>query len=210
MLCCFQSLTSSRKKSSPSSFLKARRLSGSAPDVLEVAVTLSEAVDAVIRLAHGADEAAESVGLGLAVESAVLVDLCDGDLDGTVVLGLDDAVGGAALAGDVTAVCENMSAFLLCFFSLLPASLRVYVCFVCISFCRSRARFGRSVTAGRGSWDSRGIVQVDEFSAFVLHGDGVVRLVVGEKKMGLRDDDVRRCESGRGFRQAPSPFRRQA
>lgn len=33
--------------------------------------------------------------------------------------------------------------------------------------------------------ESGGSVQVDEFSAFVLHGDGVVRLGVGEKKMGL-------------------------
>jgi hypothetical protein len=93
---------------------RTRRLSGSGPDVLEVTVTLSEAVDAVVRLAHGADEAAESVGLGLAGESAVLVDLCDGDLDGTVVLGLDDAVGGAALAGDVTArETKNVSPFTL-------------------------------------------------------------------------------------------------
>ena len=34
--------------------------------------------------------------------TAVLVDLGDGDLDGRMVLGLDDAVGGAALARDVT------------------------------------------------------------------------------------------------------------
>lgn len=33
--------------------------------------------------------------------TAVLVDLGDGDLDGAVVLGLDDAVGSAALARDV-------------------------------------------------------------------------------------------------------------
>ena len=33
--------------------------------------------------------------------TAVLVDLGDGDLDGGVVLGLDDAVGGRALPGDV-------------------------------------------------------------------------------------------------------------
>jgi hypothetical protein len=118
--CCseFQSthLNTPQKKAQsliPSS-QKTRRLSGSGPDVLEVAITLSEAVDAVVRLAHGADEAAESVGLGLAGESAVLVDLCDGDLDGTVVLGLDDAVGGAALAGDVTArETKNVSPFTL-------------------------------------------------------------------------------------------------
>lgn len=33
--------------------------------------------------------------------SAVLIDLGNGDLNGSVVLGLDDAVGGAALSGDV-------------------------------------------------------------------------------------------------------------
>lgn len=33
--------------------------------------------------------------------TARLVNLGDGDLDGGVVLGLDDAVGGRALAGDV-------------------------------------------------------------------------------------------------------------
>lgn len=33
--------------------------------------------------------------------SAVLVNLGDRDLDGSVVLGLDDTVGGTALAGDV-------------------------------------------------------------------------------------------------------------
>lgn len=87
----------------PKSARFARRLSAGAPDVLEVAVTLGEAVDAVVGLAHGADEAAEGVGLGLAGVSAVLVDLGDADLNRAVVLGLDDAVGCAALAGDVTA-----------------------------------------------------------------------------------------------------------
>lgn len=92
-------------------FVKARRLSAGAPDVLEVAVTLSEAVHAVVGLAHGANEAAEGVGLGLASESAVLVDLGDADLNRAVVLGLDDAVGGAALAGDVTARFEICQPF---------------------------------------------------------------------------------------------------
>jgi hypothetical protein len=40
--------------------------------------------------------------LALACESTVLINLSDGDLDRCVVLGLDDAVGGAALAGDIT------------------------------------------------------------------------------------------------------------
>ena len=38
----------------------------------------------------------------LAGRASVLVNLCDGDLDGTVVLGLDDAVGRAALTWNVT------------------------------------------------------------------------------------------------------------
>lgn len=64
---------------------------------------MREAVEGVVALTHGADETAEGVDLVVALDgAAVLVDLGDGDLDGTVVLGLDDAVGGAALAGDVT------------------------------------------------------------------------------------------------------------
>jgi hypothetical protein len=73
------------------------------PDVLEEAVALGEAVHAVVALAHGADEAAEGVDLVLASVTAVLVNLGDRDLDRAVVLGLDDAVGRAALAGDVPA-----------------------------------------------------------------------------------------------------------
>lgn len=83
-----------------------QRLPGGGPDVLDVTVTLSEAVDAVVRLSHGADETAKGVGLVLAGVASVLVNLCDGDLDGTVVLGSDDAVGGAALARDVTVVID--------------------------------------------------------------------------------------------------------
>lgn len=40
--------------------------------------------------------------------TAVLVNLGDGDLDGSVVLGLDDAVGGAALAGDVAIETQEL------------------------------------------------------------------------------------------------------
>ena len=77
-------------------------LLGSRPDVLEETVTLSESVEGVVALTHGANETGEGVDLVLTSVSAVLIDLCDGDLDGGVVLGLDDAVGGAALAWDVT------------------------------------------------------------------------------------------------------------
>lgn len=76
-------------------------LGAGGPDVLQVAVTLSEAVEGVIALTAGTDETAESVGLVLTGVAAVLVNLADGQLDGGVVVGLDDAVGGAALAGHV-------------------------------------------------------------------------------------------------------------
>lgn len=76
-------------------------LAGGSPDVLEVTVTLGQAVERVVTLAAGTDEAAESEGLVLAGVATVLVNLADGELDGGVVVGLDDAVGGAALAGHV-------------------------------------------------------------------------------------------------------------
>ena len=79
----------------------ARRLPRGRPDALEEAVALCEPVDGVVGLAHGADEAGQGVDLVLAGVAAVLVDLCDADLHRGVVLGLDDAAGGAALAGDV-------------------------------------------------------------------------------------------------------------
>lgn len=82
-------------------------LSLSAPDALDEAVTLGQSVQSIVGLAHGTDETAESVDVVLARDGAArLVNLGDGDLDGSVVLSLDDAVGGRALAGDV-AVCEG-------------------------------------------------------------------------------------------------------
>ncbi|GMG07637.1 unnamed protein product [Aspergillus oryzae var. brunneus] len=76
-------------------------LAGGGPDVADVSITLGEAVQGVIALTAGTDETAKSVALVLAGVAAVLVNLADGDLDGGVVVGLDDAVGGAALAGHV-------------------------------------------------------------------------------------------------------------
>ena len=73
-------------------------LPGRAPDALEEAVLLCEPVQAVVRLAHGAYEAAEGVDLVVTGVAAVLVNLANADLDGGVVLGLDDASGGR-LAG---------------------------------------------------------------------------------------------------------------
>ena len=68
-------------------------LPGRAPDRLEEAVLLCEAVEAVVALAHGAHEAAKGVDLVLAGVAAVLIDLSDAELDGGVVLGLDNASG---------------------------------------------------------------------------------------------------------------------
>lgn len=77
-------------------------LSLGAPDALEETVSLGQSVQGVVALAHRSDEAAEGIGVVLALNgTAVLVNLRNRDLDGAVVLGLDDAVGGAALAGDV-------------------------------------------------------------------------------------------------------------
>jgi hypothetical protein len=81
----------------------------SAPDALQETITLCQSVEGVVALAHRADEAAEGVDLVLAGVSAVLVDLSDGDLDGSVVLGLDDAVRCAALAGDQTVWKNDVS-----------------------------------------------------------------------------------------------------
>lgn len=89
-------------------------LAAGGPHVADVAITLGEAVQGVIALATGTDEAAQSVGLVLAGVATVLVDLADGDLHGGVVVGLDDAVGGAALAGDVAVGESQVSRVLFC------------------------------------------------------------------------------------------------
>jgi len=71
------------------------------PHILQETVALSQPVQCVVAFAHGPDESAERVRLVLARVSAILVDLADADLDRGVVLGFDDAVGGAALARDI-------------------------------------------------------------------------------------------------------------
>ena len=77
-------------------------LPASAPYALQESIPLCQSVNAVVTLAHLAHEAAERKDVVLAGVAAVVVDLCDGDLDRGVVLGFDDAVCGGALAGDVT------------------------------------------------------------------------------------------------------------
>lgn len=78
-------------------------LAASAPNVLQETIPLCQSVQRIIRLAHCANETTECVNLALACESTVLINLSDGDLDRGVILGLDDAVGCAALAWDVAA-----------------------------------------------------------------------------------------------------------
>lgn len=79
------------------------RLSDGVPDVLEEAIALGQTVQRIVALAHGPYESAEGIDVVLALDgAAVLVNLGDRDLNRGVVLGLDDAVRGAALARDVT------------------------------------------------------------------------------------------------------------
>lgn len=114
-------------------------LAASAPDVLQQSIPLRQSVQGIVALAHGSHKSAQGVDLALAGESAVLVNLANGDLDGRMVLGLDDAVGGAALAGDVTAQTVRSAS--------IPTSRGI-----------SRVAFQL--------WRD---VQVDEFSLIVFH-----------------------------------------
>lgn len=73
------------------------------PDVLQQPVLLSKPIQGVVALAHGPNETAQRICDVLASVAAGLVNLSNRDLNGCVVLGLDDAVGGTALTRDVTA-----------------------------------------------------------------------------------------------------------
>lgn len=84
------------------------------PDALEETVPLGESVQGVIALGSRSHEPAEGVDLVLSGVASVLVDLADADLDAGVVLGLDDAVGGAALAWDVAKEINELE--ISCFF----------------------------------------------------------------------------------------------
>lgn len=76
-------------------------LAASAPDILQQTISLCQSVQRVVGLAHCANETAESVDLALTGEATRLIDLSNGDLNGCVVLGLDNSVGSAALSWDV-------------------------------------------------------------------------------------------------------------
>lgn len=109
-----------------------RNLSLGRPDVLEETVTLSKSVQSIVALAHGANETGESIDDVLALDGpAVLVDLGDGDLARTVVLGLDDAARRRALAGDVK--IDDLSLVVLhgCDLVMSAAKRRVWVALRC-------------------------------------------------------------------------------
>jgi hypothetical protein len=71
---------------------KRRTLTAPAPHGLQEAILLRQSVERIVALAHGAHEAAESIGLVLAGVSAVLVYEANGKLHRGVVLGFDNAV----------------------------------------------------------------------------------------------------------------------
>jgi hypothetical protein len=94
----------------------------SAPHTLEEPVLLGKAVEGIVRLGARAHEAAERVDLVLARVAAVLVDLADADLHAGVVLGFDDAVCCAALAGDIAVkLCVSLGS------DLVSSGGRVFV-----------------------------------------------------------------------------------
>lgn len=87
-------------------------LSLRAPDTLEDAVPLRKPVHRVVALAHRPHKAAEGIDVVLALDGpAVLGDFRNGDLDGRMVLGLDDAICSAALARDVAGRSNDISSW---------------------------------------------------------------------------------------------------
>jgi len=81
-------------------------LQTSAPYVLQQTISLRQSVQGIVALTHRSYKAAEGINLRLACESTILINFPNGDLHGCVVLGFDDAVRGAALAGYVTVEIE--------------------------------------------------------------------------------------------------------
>lgn len=77
-------------------------LTGVRPHVLQQTVLLGQSVQRVITLTSGSDVAGQGVGgVGASDSSALLVNVGDVDLDGGVVLGLDDSVGSRTLSWNV-------------------------------------------------------------------------------------------------------------
>ena len=71
------------------------------PHVLQQPIPLRQPVQRVIPLAHSPHKATQRIDLVFARVATVFIDFANGDLDGGVVFGFDDAVGCAAFAGDV-------------------------------------------------------------------------------------------------------------
>jgi hypothetical protein len=99
-------------------------LKTSTPYVLQQTISLCQSVQGIVALAHRSYEAAEGIHLALACESAILVNLSDGDLDGGVVFSFDDAVGCAALARDVTEDKRSVRIILLIVVSVVALGVR--------------------------------------------------------------------------------------
>jgi hypothetical protein len=123
--------------SAPKISHNANLVSARVPDTLEETVALGEAVHAVVALAHCAHEG-------------------NADLNRAVILGLDDAVGRTALAGDVPTQRETV---LVCVFPQFLHSGRA---------ARRRGLSPESLRI-RGAR-----LQVDKLAAVVLHFDGCV------------------------------------
>jgi len=119
-------------------------LPASIPHPLQEPIPLRQPVHAVVALAHRTHEAAQRIRLVLARVSAVVAYFADRDLDRGVVLGLDDAVGCAALARDVAGKERRVSAE-------YESNGRDSVWWV--------------------RWERGWRLQVDEVTAFVLHLD---------------------------------------
>lgn len=136
--------------------LQFSHLSLTAPDVLEETVTLSQTVHGIVALTHGTDETAEGIDVVLAGNgTTVLVDLGNRDLDRAVILGVDDAVGSAALAGDVAA--QEEIATLVYKFVIFRQLYKIRYCFSRGCLTDRRSRHGRSpslrLVKGDMEWD---------------------------------------------------------
>lgn len=71
-------------------------------ELILTTLLLGKTVERVVTLTELADEAGQGEVGGLAGDHATVgIDVSDGDLDGSVVLGLDDAASGGALSGHV-------------------------------------------------------------------------------------------------------------
>lgn len=77
-------------------------LTGVRPDVLQQTILLSQSVQRVVSFTSGSDITGQSVGgVGTLNSSTVFVNVSNVDLNRSMVLSLDDSVGGRTLSWDV-------------------------------------------------------------------------------------------------------------